>query len=150
VVDTQTGDSAPNTLNGGIGADILFGLGGNDTLDGGAGADQLSGGGGVDVFDFNDIAEIGSTMATRDGITDFTQGSDIIDLSDIDTLTATGGDDAFSLLGTAADTGAGATLRYAQAGGNTLVFGDAEANGGGDFSIQINGLVTLDASDFIL
>ena len=53
-------------------------------------------------------------MATRDGITDFTQGSATIDLSDIDALTTTGGDDAFTLLGTAADTGAGATLGCVQ------------------------------------
>jgi hypothetical protein len=66
------------------------------------------------------------------------------------TITITGGDDAFTLLGTAAHTGAGATLRYVQGGGNTLLFSDVDANGGGDFSTQINGLMTLDASDFIL
>ena len=89
-------------------------------------------------------------MATRDRITDFAQGFDIIDLSGIDALTTVAGDQAFTFLGTALHTGAGATLRYVQSGGNTLVYGDVDANGGGDFSLFLNGLYTLTASDFIL
>jgi Ca2+-binding RTX toxin-like protein len=55
--DTLSGDGLANVINGGLGADFLQGLGGNDTLIGGAGtANQLQGGLGDDTYvvDAND------------------------------------------------------------------------------------------------
>ncbi len=45
----QAGDSAANTLSGGLGRDLLFGNAGNDTITGGGGTDLLVGGAGNDT-----------------------------------------------------------------------------------------------------
>ncbi|MCW2286428.1 Ca2+-binding RTX toxin-like protein [Rhodoblastus acidophilus] len=64
--DRLTGDSGVNVLSGGGGNDILTGLGGADVLTGGAGAD---------AFVYTSLIDLGDT------ITDFTSGSDHIDVS---------------------------------------------------------------------
>ncbi|MDB4091879.1 hypothetical protein N9563_02455, partial [bacterium] len=66
--DTLLGDSGANTLNGGEGNDILMGR---------AGDDRLTGGHGVDTFKFE--ADFGD-----DTITDFKDGTDILDVSFLD------------------------------------------------------------------
>jgi Ca2+-binding RTX toxin-like protein len=80
--DADQGAAAANTLLGGgnrdvlfgfAGADTLNGMGGNDYLDGGKGNDMLTGGAGADRFVF-------VTGDGNDTITDFTHGSDVIDL----------------------------------------------------------------------
>jgi Ca2+-binding RTX toxin-like protein len=87
------GDAGANTLTG-EGADVLYGLGGDDiiaagagddVLVGGAGNDTLTGGTGKDVFVFD------SYRFDRDIITDFVVGTDRLDLSalgiaDVDAL----------------------------------------------------------------
>ena len=72
--DDLAGGSGADTLNGGSGADVLNGNNGADTLDGGSGNDLLTGGNGLDVFTFD-------AGDGHDVITDFTLGSDKIDLS---------------------------------------------------------------------
>ena len=74
----------------------------------------MTGGAGPDDFDFNVLAEIGKTAATRDVITDFTVGDDI-DLSTIDANGAAAGT-RFSFLAAngAAFTGAAGQLRWFQ------------------------------------
>ena len=66
-----------DTLIGGAGADVLWGQDGNDTLNGGSGNDTLFGHNGDDVFVFDGIWG-------DDTVGDFTDGSDLIDLSDTD------------------------------------------------------------------
>ena len=46
----QTGDSADNTLTGGVGRDLIFGNAGNDTITGDGGTDLLVGGAGNDTI----------------------------------------------------------------------------------------------------
>ena len=46
----QAGDSAANTLSGGLGRDLIFGNAGNDTITGGGGSDLLVGGAGNDTL----------------------------------------------------------------------------------------------------
>jgi|GEM_PF-1600333 len=70
--DSLVGGAFRDVLEGGNGNDILDGAGGRDTLDGGAGNDELTGGTGNDVFIYN---------SGNDTITDFTSGSDKIDLT---------------------------------------------------------------------
>jgi hypothetical protein len=71
--DTLTGGGGIDRLYGFDGNDVLGGAGGSDFLDGGHGNDTLTGGAGADTFYF----------ASGDGldtVTDFTQGTDVIDL----------------------------------------------------------------------
>ena len=76
--DIIFGGSGDDISTGDSGNDELFGSTGNDTFDGGSGADTLTGGAGSDVFLFLDSSH--STDTLIDVITDFTQGSDLIDL----------------------------------------------------------------------
>ncbi|MEM6899200.1 MAG: calcium-binding protein [Pseudomonadota bacterium] len=73
VQGTRT-ETAANTLDGGAGNDELIGAAGADILDGGHGNDTLTGEAGADVFVFG-----GASGA--DTITDFENGTDLIDLS---------------------------------------------------------------------
>ena len=66
--DNLSGSSLANTLNGGLGNDVLIG---------GLGNDALTGGGGSDYFVFDTAP---STSTNRDTITDFTTGSDKLQL----------------------------------------------------------------------
>ncbi|WP_103258867.1 calcium-binding protein [Tabrizicola aquatica] len=70
--DSLAGDGGSNRLLGGAGNDSLSGRAGDDWLDGGAGDDWLTGGTGADTFVFT---------GGRDVLTDFTEGSDRIQLS---------------------------------------------------------------------
>lgn len=148
--DVITGSSFGEVLVGGFGDDTLDGGGGNDTIWGGAGADVMTGGDGADLFRWREASHTGLAFGTRDIITDFEQGVDRIDLSLIDANTGIAGDQAFTFLGTAVHTGAGGTLRYLQSGANTVIWGDTDGDGAGDFAIQLTGLYTLTEADFIL
>jgi Ca2+-binding RTX toxin-like protein len=75
VVGTDTDD----TLKGGTQNDTIVGGAGNDTIRGGAGQDTLTGGDDNDTFVFTS-ADVGTTNATADQITDLAVG-DKIDLS---------------------------------------------------------------------
>ena len=90
--DHVTGNDAANTLVGNGGDDTLDGGAGDDILDGGAGDDTLTGGAGDDTFRYR------LTGFGADTITDFTDGTDLIDLRDTGlsladlTITASGQD----------------------------------------------------------
>ena len=156
---TDTGKRGTETdtlreIEGAIGspnADTFKGDGLANLFRGNAGKDTATGGAGPDVFDIDALAH--STVGTnRDVITDFTPGSDDLDLSTIDARSATPAvNDAFSFLAArgAAFTGAG-QVRWYQTGGNTLVEANADANLAPDLQIQLTGLKTLSAADFVL
>jgi RTX calcium-binding nonapeptide repeat (4 copies)/FG-GAP-like repeat len=70
-------------ISGGAGADILYGLGGDDTLSGGAGNDRLYGGTGIDSASFNATAAGAgvSFIRTANGsilVTTPNEGTDIL------------------------------------------------------------------------
>jgi hypothetical protein len=145
------GNAAGNRLSSGSGADTLSGGGGNDRLIGGNGKDTMTGGAGSDIFDFNAILESG-LGAARDIVTDFSQvagNDDVIDLLGIDAEAGVAGDQAFTWLGTGALTGA-AQLRYFQSGGVTVIQGSTDADTDAEFEIELAGLKTLAAGDFLL
>jgi VCBS repeat-containing protein len=75
--DSLTGDSHNNVINGGLGDDILNGGGGDDILIGGLGNNTLTGGPGADTFQWLK----GNTG--HDVVTDFTPGTDKLDLSQL-------------------------------------------------------------------
>jgi len=73
------GGEGSDLLIGTAAGDRLNGEAGDDYLRGGAGADQLSGGAGRDMFVYAHVGD--STAAAFDTITDFTSGTDRIDLT---------------------------------------------------------------------
>ncbi|WP_170359893.1 FG-GAP repeat protein [Ruegeria arenilitoris] len=91
--DNLTGTNGDDTIKLLGGADVYDGLagnddinggGGNDTINGGADADVISGRNGNDILtggSGNDIFEYVDTAEGNDRITDFTQGEDVIDVS---------------------------------------------------------------------
>jgi Ca2+-binding RTX toxin-like protein len=128
--DADHGAAVANSLFGGANRDVLFGfagadtlngMGGNDYLDGGKGNDMLTGGAGADRFVF-------VTGDGNDTITDFTHGSDIIDLHGYGVT----------------DFGALQTLMY-QDGANLLIALDAQNH------VTLNGvtIAQLSAGDFV-
>jgi Ca2+-binding RTX toxin-like protein len=143
-----------DTLRGYDGDDFLYGGDGKDTLIGGNGTDVLSGGSGYDTFQWATTgeAELG---ATRDQVTDFSQGKDHLDLSGIDARTTSSGNNTFSFIGANGFSSTAGELRaevHHDAGGDyTIVQGDVNGDGIADFEIQLTGFTgTLQASDFIL
>lgn len=164
--DLMRGMGGNDTLLGSGGADTLIGGGGNDKLTGGIGNDRLMGGAGRDIMAGNDGADrfifvaanqTGATAATADRITDFTHGTDRIDLHLIDASSLLDGNNAFTFIGhNAFGTDSAGQIRYAQfdlagtAGDYTLVYLDTDVDTGAEAAIRLNGLVTLTAADFAL
>ena len=154
--DTLRGGASNDTLFGGAGDDSLDGVTGNDALDGGAGNDTLlgsagrdvlTGGLGADVFLFTVAGQSNGSFV--DTVTDFTAGSDRIDLSGIDANTAQGGDQAFNFIGTAAFSGAG-QLRFVRAGADLRLLGDTNGDGLADFALILTDEASIAASNFLL
>lgn len=138
-------------LWGGAGADVLHGGDGADLLFGGAGDDTLYGHGGNDIFRYHAVTE--STLSLSDGIQDFASG-DRIDLSVIDALPGTPGNDAFTFIGSAAFTlGQAGQVRAAPlAGPIWLVQADINGDMLADLSISVvlSGKESIVEADLIL
>lgn len=149
--DTIRGGDGEDVIDGTFGNDKLYGDAGDDLLAGSGGRDSLTGGAGADLFVFADGDFSGTTAASADMILDFSKAQgDRIEMSLVDARTATAGDQAFSWIGTGAFSGVAGQLRYAQSGGDTLVYGDTNGDRVADFAIRLEGLVTLAATDFVL
>jgi Ca2+-binding RTX toxin-like protein len=152
--DDIYGGLGNDTLNGGADNDVIHGdsawgdntQDGNDILIGGAGNDTLWGGAGNDTFRYTTIS------SGTDVIQDFTQGSDKIDLSQIDAKTSTSGtNDAFAFGGQNANTVANSVTWYYDSGNNqTVIQIDNNGNTTADLTITLVGAVTLTATDFTL
>lgn len=127
---------------------------GNDILIANTGENQLRGGGGGDIFTFTEndaqagwLRSDGKKMLP-DRIADFVSGQDRIDLSAIDAVHNTVGDDSFTWIGAAAFTGQAGQLRAVNNGGHILIEGDTDGNGGADLIIVVTAPTVL-AGDFI-
>ncbi|WP_104911826.1 retention module-containing protein [Pseudomonas sp. LG1D9] len=75
--DFLTGNGSNNLISGGLGNDTLKGEGGDDILIGGPGNNTLTGGAGADTFQYL------TGGSGHDVITDFTVGTDKLDLSQL-------------------------------------------------------------------
>ena len=177
--DRLIGSAGANELCGNFGNDRLDGAGDDDRLIGGKGQDRLTGGSGADVFAFSgftlflvlydlrtsqfyadvDPADSFSTIRYADRITDFTGGTDLIDVSAVDAVIDDPDraethyiNDAFTWLGTGAFSGAGGEARYEVRNGYTVVQFEVgiEENGGPDMMLVLTGEHALTQSDFLL
>ena len=155
--DTLAGAAGADILNGGNGNDVLFGGAGNDTLFGGAagdrlsggsgldrliggeGADRMAGGSGADVFVFATATEAGS-IAKHDRISDFTAGSDRLDLAAIQA--------GQTFIGAAGFGNVAGQVRYDLATG--LLTGDLNGNGVADYAIELTNFAAITGADLIL
>jgi serralysin len=135
----------------GAGDDVLIGGAGADRLYGGLGADTLQGNGGGDRFIYRSTAE--STLTAMDRILGFRAG-DVIDLSGIDAIAATAGNDAFTFIGAGAFLpGTAGQLRAWGVGANWMVEADVDGDGIADLVISVtlhDPAGALTASDFAL
>lgn len=161
--DILYGSGGANVLEGGDGADHLLGYGGADrlaggasldNLTGGAGRDVLLGGAGADYFHFTSTGHSGVTAVTRDLITDFEDGQDVIALDRIDAKAGTTVNDAFTFIGSnAAFTGQAGELRSFYTATGQRVECDVNGDGLADFSIALSDAthaIGLSAADFVL
>lgn len=158
--DSLTGNASSNWLGGREGADRLFGRDGDDwlldaagadRLNGGRGRDSLSGGASADIFDYDQLAD--STVGgNRDRIADFAHLTDKLDLSTIDARAATPAvNDSFNFLSAEGSAfSAPAQLRWFREGGSTFVEANVDAGLGADLQIELAGLASMSAGDFIL
>lgn len=135
-----TGNALNNIINGNAGA---------NQLNGGNGSDMLTGNTGADIFTFQVITEslVGSS---RDIITDFSSIQlDKINLSVIDANVNLANDQAFNFIGNnVAFSNVAGQLRFVSA--TNSVFGDVNGDGVADFQIDLTGVASLTAGDFIL
>ena len=79
----------------------------------------------------------------------FQKGSDKIDLSDIDARPDVSGNQAFTFINKSAFSSPGQVC-YSQSNGNTIVSGNTDFDSSAEFQIELTGLYTLSAADFVL
>ena len=137
-------------IDTGAGNDTVIGSAGADDIRAGAGRDLLTGGGGDDIFDFNSTSH--SKGSSTDRITDFTQGSDVIDLTSIDANTRLSGNNEFVFIGDSAFGNVAGQLRYDATSlpGVTRVLADTNGDGAIDMEIHLSGTHALTQNDFLL
>jgi parallel beta-helix repeat protein len=149
-------DASGGALTGGAGADTLVGMAGADTLSGGLGNDRLAGNGGndkltgaagADTFIFSKGYPAGGGV---DSVTDFSSSQhDKLNVHSIDARSATAGDDDFKFIATQNFHHISGELRYVVSGSNAVVQGDVNGDGLADFTINVLGVHSLQASDFL-
>jgi len=135
--------------------DTLTGNLGSNVLSGGLGADVLTGGLGADVFRYQSVQDSGLAAGSNDRITDFSSLQfDRIDLSAIDANVFAAGDQAFTwrvsplpIINPPVALAVG-ELGFNTVGGNSFVYGRTSASA--DFKLQLDGVSTLNASQFVL
>ena len=137
--------------------DTLSGSADNDWIVGYMGADKMTGGMGADQFSFHDVEEMGLTTKTRDIITDFKHSDgDKIDLLDIDANSADVDsfgfqiDQSFTFIGAKAFSKTDATGQLRFDATTHILYGSTDADNKPEFSIQLNGVKSLVADDFVL
>jgi hypothetical protein len=144
--DRLVGTARADWIEGLGGNDSLIGGAGRDRLWGGAGADRLTGGSGADRFFYKTSAEM-----RGDKLTDFHQAEhDRIDLRALDAVAGTAANDSFAFIGHKPFGLAAGQLRTRLTAGTTELRGDLDGDGRADFTLILQGHVTLTAEDFLL
>lgn len=149
--DRGIGGTGNDTLFGGIGHDTLDGNDGADQLIGGLGLDRLNGDAGADQFIYTSVAESTAGVTGRDVVQDFMRAEgDKINLTAIDADAAVALDQNFVWRGALAFNGVHGALRVVNYGANTLVQADLDGDKVADFSILVQGINNMVATDFLL
>jgi hypothetical protein len=145
-IEDVLGSAFDDVIIGSKGENKLEGGTGDDSLAGGKGADTLTGGAGNDLFVFAAVKD--SDLKKTDAITDFSAGSDKIDLSAIDGIKGTAAT-AFTFSGTAPTDGHAAGVVWFDAAIHTLY---ASINDGAkaEIAIVLTGVDALTAADLVL
>ena len=156
LIENAVGGAGDDTIGGNGANNLLGGGGGNDRLSGFYGTDRSEGGAGADIFAFTSIGDSVDYRRSSDGkkstsdvLADFSSGTDRIDLSAIDAIRGTAGDDAFAFIGTAGFTHQAGQLRFEARDGFVHIFGDVDGDALADLHIAASGTQVL-AGDFIL
>ena len=118
-------------VNGNAGDDILKGYDGDEILTGGTGSDTLTGGFGFDSFNFDALDD--SRINSSDLITDFTQGEDSINFSELGFTGIQEGEGSGTILG----------YSYDQSTDTTTI---EDINS--DFIVNLSGRIDLNEDDF--
>jgi hypothetical protein len=150
--DLMRGFGGNDTLRGLGGADQLFGGAGNDVLYGKGGLDRLQGDAGADRFALRLLSDAPAGGPAYDEILDFSRlQHDRIDLSQLDAVAGTSGNQAFRFIGDDPFTRAGQVHAEATADGDFLVSGNVDRDLGADFAFVVQtGVAKLVATDFLL
>ena len=144
VAGTISGTNAGETLNGTSGNDVINALGGNDVLNGFGGADRLTGGSGSDRFVFDSAVN-----AKGDVVTDFSSGSDKLDLRSLDADVTRKGAQKFTWVDSGQFTGKAGQLREFDLDGKHFIAGDTNGDKFADFTIEVAGTTNLTSTDFL-
>jgi serralysin len=149
--NTLSGDSGNDLLYAGGGADVLVGGYGDDWLKGDIGADRMTGGPNADVFYWQWMQDTGATAATSDLVTDFNPlEGDRLDLVGIDADVYAANNQEFRFIGAAAFSGTPGEINYVHHNGETIIQMQTGTSIDVDGMIRIAGIVTPDASWFVL
>jgi serralysin len=138
--------SIENAIGTGV-SDDISGTAGSNRLTGGGGADFLQGLGGADVFVYTRASHGAIFGNAIDQIADFDRAEgDLINLARVDANASRGGNQAFTFSEEQAFSGRAGEIIFVS--GQLL----ADRNGDAlvDFAIDMNGLTSLSAGDFIL
>jgi hypothetical protein len=160
------GGKGDDSLTAGAGIDKIYGGEGDDTIDAGKGADtivgekgadKLTGGAGADEFIYLSTTDSDTTNGV-DIIGDFVSGTDVIDLSGItgsnpgtnpSNITTAGS----KLNGTANEFG-GNEIAFYTDDTDTWVYFDSDGNdqydAGTDLEIELDGITSVAAGDFLI
>ena len=149
--DDITGTDASERIFGLLGADDIMAGAGNDTIWGGSGADFMWGEAGADTFAFDFARESPYKARKFDVLMDFNSAEgDKIDLSAMDANLLRFGNQTFRFEGSGDGWAGRGRIDYNFANGDTRVFGYVDRDKSPDFYLEIEGIVDLQASDFIL
>jgi Ca2+-binding RTX toxin-like protein len=161
--DQLIGGNGNDVLNGGGDNDRLFGGAGDDAFLGFAGDDRdtMTGGSGADQYRFVDVTLANGEVTystgvgnSRDVVADFSGADgDILSIQGIDADLATDPlDDAFTFVGEIGDDGLGTgEIGFVERNDLTILQGNADADPGAEFEIQLNGVgLDLSSDDFVL
>jgi Ca2+-binding RTX toxin-like protein len=146
---TATGSQIGNdTLNN---IERVIGGSAGDFITAGSAPEMLTGNDGADTFFFRSVGAAGSGAGGRSIVTDFVQGSDVIDLTFIDSVVG-GANDVFTF-DSSVNAGSGLVaagqIGFFISGGNTIIEGNISGDPGAvDFQIELSGVYTLTISDF--